>query len=79
MLQRCLLAFAVALQTRRIHNPDLRRDVLDHHVWDIQRIREERAQESDRDQLHPEPEAHVITASIPNQPKISVIQEKQPI
>ena len=79
VLQPCLHPIGVPLHARRISHPDLTSDVVDHPDRDIQRIGQERADMTHRDQLQCEPEPVVVAAPLRDDNPVGIIEEEEPL
>jgi hypothetical protein len=78
MLRPRLLALPIPRQTRR-GDIELRRDAVANLARHVDRIGQERAQETDRRQLHGEPQPIVIAAPTRDKPPIGVVKEETPL
>lgn len=66
----------VLLHTRRVGDPELAGEVLDHRPRHVQRVSQEGAEEPRRGELDGEPEPIVVTAALADQSVVALVEEE---
>ncbi|KQM07901.1 hypothetical protein FF86_1001157, partial [Frankia sp. CpI1-P] len=69
----------VPLHHRRVRNVQLAREVVHHHPRHLQRIAQERPQETHRPELNGEPQPRVLAPVPAHELPVGVIQEEEPL
>lgn len=75
----CLNALGVSLDHRGIRDSELRRNVIDHGPWHIERVSKKRPQKSCRPDLYGKPKPTVLTPAPADQLLIGVVEMEEPL
>lgn len=73
------LPLGVQLHRRRVSDLELARQVVHHHRRNVQRIRQEQADEAHRPELKTEAQPVVVTAPLADQHPVRVVEEEEPL
>ena len=75
----CLHTLGVSLDHRGIRDPELRRNVIDHGPWHIERVSKKCPQKSCRPDLHGKTNPAVLTPTPADQMLIGVVEIEEPL
>ncbi len=77
MIPTGVIPIRVRLDTRRVGDAQLRRQLIHHHGWNIDRVVQERSDEAKRRELDCETKPTRIPSPFPNQSEILFIQDEK--